>query len=70
LTVKVLSNPTISPADGDQPQRDWAAQLSNAVRVLVPMVCPDLASRPCEQEVIKVLATPALAAGLKHVAGG
>lgn len=46
------------------------SQVSNAVRVLVPMVCPDLGSCPCERDVIKVLATPALAAGLKQVAGG
>lgn len=46
------------------------AQLSSGLRVLIPLVCPDLTGCPAERDVIKVFATPLLAEQLKVISGG
>jgi hypothetical protein len=44
-------------------------QLSNSLRVLIPLVCPDLERCPAERDVVKVFATPLLADQLKVISG-
>lgn len=45
------------------------AQVSDSLRILIPLVCPDFARCPTERDVIKVFATPRLAEQLKASAG-
>lgn len=42
--------------------------LSKVLRVLIPLVCPDFSRCPTEVDVVKILATPALADQLKVMA--
>lgn len=45
------------------------AHVSNSLRVVIPLVCPDFARCPTERDVIRVFATPRLAEQLKALAG-
>jgi hypothetical protein len=42
--------------------------LSKSLRVLIPLVCPDMSRCPTEVEVVKTLATPFVAEQLKEIA--
>jgi hypothetical protein len=46
------------------------AHVSNSLRVVIPLVCPDFTSCPTDRDVIRVFATPRLAEQLKALAGG
>ncbi|REH55863.1 hypothetical protein BCF44_101889 [Kutzneria buriramensis] len=44
------------------------AHLTNTLRVLIPLVCPNLGQCPAQKDVVKTLATPFLAEQLKKTA--
>ncbi|GAA3430965.1 hypothetical protein GCM10018954_005660 [Kutzneria kofuensis] len=46
------------------------AHLTNALRVLIPLVCPNLDQCPTEKDVVKTFVTPFLAEQLKAMASG